>query len=158
VCSSDLALFIPDDASAVAAAAGQLEGYGLKNLQLLGTNLLHVPDLPEAEARVLNGIIFPDAFFARDASPAVKEFIAAYHQQYNETPDYLAAQGYAVVRMLLKALEGEKNLQRADLPKRLLTLKDLPGLPWFKGFNADREAELSLYLLTIKDGAVQLAQ
>jgi ABC-type branched-subunit amino acid transport system substrate-binding protein len=152
------ALFIPDDASAAAAAAGQLEGYGMKNLQLLGTNLLHVPDLPEAEARALNGIIFPDAFFARDPSPAVQEFIAAYRQQYNEPPDYLAAQGYAVVRVLLKALEGEKNLQRADLPKRLLTLKELPDLPWFKGFNAEREAELSLYLLTIKDGAVQLAQ
>jgi len=153
------ALFIPDDAAAVAAAAGQLEGYGMKNLQLLGTNLLHAPDLPEAEARALEGIIFPDAFFARDPSPAVKEFITAYRQQYNnEPPDYLAAQGYAVVRLLLQALEGDKNLKRTDLPKRLLTLKELPGLPWFKGFNADREAELSLYLLTIKGGAVQLAQ
>jgi branched-chain amino acid transport system substrate-binding protein len=151
------ALFIPDDAAAVAAVAGQLEAYGLKNLQLLGTNLLHVPDLPEAQARALNGIIFPDAFFAQDPSPGVQEFITAYRQQYGENADYLAAQGYAVVRLLLKALEGEKNLQRADLPKRLLTLKELPGLPWFKGFNADREAELSLYILTIKDGAVQLA-
>jgi ABC-type branched-subunit amino acid transport system substrate-binding protein len=151
-------LFIPDDASAVAAAAGQLEAYGLKNLQLLGTNLLHVPDLPEAEARALNGIIFPDAFFARDNSPGVQEFIAAYRQQYNENPDYLAAQGYAVARMLLKALEGEKDLPRADLPQRLLSLKALPDLPWFKGFNAQREGELSLYILTIKDGAVESAQ
>jgi len=151
------ALFIPDDAAAVAIVAGQLQGYGMQNLQLLGTNLLHAPDLPEAEARTLNGIIFPDAFFARDNSSAVQEFITAYRQQYNENPDYLAAQGYAVVRLLLKALEGDKNLQRADLPKRLLALKELPDLPWFKGFNADREAELSLYLLTIKDGAVQLA-
>jgi ABC-type branched-subunit amino acid transport system substrate-binding protein len=152
------ALFIPDDASAVAAVAGQLEGYGMKNLQLLGTNLLHVPDLPEAEARALNGIIFPDAFFPRDSSPAVQEFITAYRQQYGENPDYLAAQGYAVVRLLLKALEGDRNLTRADLPQRLLALKELPGIPWFKGFNTDREAELSLYILTIKDGAVQLAQ
>ena len=152
------ALFIPDDASAVSAVVGQLEGYGMKNLQLLGTNQLHAPDLPEAEARALEGIIFPDAFFARDPSPAVQEFITAYRQQYSENADYLAAQGYTVVRLLLKALEGDKNLQRADLPKRLLALKELPDLPWFKGFNADREAELSLYLLTVKDGAVQLAQ
>lgn len=152
------ALFIPDDAAAVAAVAGQMEGYGLKNLQLLGTNLLHAPDLPEPEARALEGIVFPDAFFARDNSTAVQEFITAYRQQYGENPDYLAAQGYAAVRLLLKALEGDKNLQRADLPKRLLALKGLPGLPWFKGFNADREADLSLYLLTIKNGAVQSAQ
>ncbi len=152
------ALFIPDDAAAVAAVAGQLEAYGLRNVQLLGTNLLHAPDLPELEARALEGIIFPDAFFARDTSPAVQEFITAYRQKYNENPDYLAAQGYAVVRLLLKALGKDKNLQRADLPKRLLEVKELPGLPWFKGFNNDREAKLSLYLLTIKNGAVQLAQ
>jgi branched-chain amino acid transport system substrate-binding protein len=152
------ALFIPDDAATVAAAAGQLEGYGLKNLQLLGTNLLHSPNLSEAEARVLEGALFPGAFFAQDPSSAVQEFIAAYHQQYGENADYLAAQGYTVAKLLLKALAGDKTPQRASLPQKLLALKEFPDLPWFKGFNADREAELSLYLLTIKNGAVQLVQ
>jgi ABC-type branched-subunit amino acid transport system substrate-binding protein len=152
------ALFIPDDAAAVAAVAGQLEGQGLKNLQLLGTNLLHAPNLPEAEARALEGVWFTDAFFARDPAPGVQEFIAAYTRQYGENPDYLAAQGYTVVRMLVKALAGEQARQRTDLSRKLLALKEFSGLPWFKGFNADREALLSLYLLTIKGGAVQLAQ
>jgi ABC-type branched-subunit amino acid transport system substrate-binding protein len=151
------ALFIPDDPPAVAAIAGQLADQGLKKLQLLGTNLLHAPDLPETQARALEGVLFPDAFFARDPSPAVQGFIAAYSRQYGEPPDYLAAQGYVVVRLLLKVLEGDKGLKRVDLPRRLLALKEYPDLPWFKGFNAEREAELSLYLLTIKDGAVQLA-
>ncbi len=151
------ALFIPDDAAATAAIAGQLADYGMKNVQLLGTNLLHAPDLPEAQARALEGILLSDAFFARDPAPAVQDFIAAYRQQYNEAPDYLAAQGYASIRLLLKALDADKNLKRHDLPRVLLTLKGISDLPWFKGFNADREAELSLYLLTIKDGAVQLA-
>ncbi|MFZ5450394.1 MAG: ABC transporter substrate-binding protein [Thermodesulfobacteriota bacterium] len=152
------ALFIPDDAATVAAAAGQLEGFGLKNLQLLGTNLLHVPDLPEAEARALEGAMFPGAFYAQDPSAAVQEFITAYRQQYNENPDYLAAQGYTVAKLFLKALAGDKDRQRAELPGKLAALKEFPDLPWFKGFNAEREAELSLYLFTIKNGAVQLVQ
>jgi len=152
------ALFIPDDPAMVAAVAGQLPAYGLKDLQLLGTNLLHVPDLPEAQARALEGVLFPDAFFQRDPAPAVQNFIAAYRQQYGEAPDYLATQGYAVVRLLQKMLDVNKNLQRQDLSRLLLTLKEFPEIPWFKGFNADREEELSLYILTFKDGSVQLAQ
>lgn len=152
------ALFIPDDAATVAAAAGQLEGVGLTNLQLLGTNLLHSPNLSEAEARALEGALFPGAFYDRDSSSAVQEFITAYRQQYNETPDYLAAQGYTVAKLFLKAIEGDKDRQRADLPGKLLSLRGFSDLPWFKGFNPDREAELSLYLFTIKGGAVELAQ
>ncbi|RJR44851.1 MAG: hypothetical protein C4567_04010 [Deltaproteobacteria bacterium] len=149
------ALFIPDDAAAAAAAAGQLEGAGLKNLQLLGTNLLNTPDLPQAEARALEGALFTDAFFAGD--PGVRDFMAAYRQQYGADPDYLAAQGYGVVKLLLKALAGDPSRQRADLSRKLAGLKESPDLPWFKRFNADREAELALYLLTIKNGAVQMA-
>lgn len=152
------ALFIPDDPAMVAAVAGQLPDYGLKDLQLLGTNLLHVPGLPEAQARALEGVLFPDAFFDRDPASAVQNFIAAYRQQYGEAPDYLATQGYAVVRLLQKMLDVNKDLKRQDVPRLLLTLKEFPEIPWFKGFNADREEELSLYLLTFKDGAVQLAQ
>ena len=152
------ALFIPDDAAAAAGVAGQLEGQGLKSLQLLGTNLLHAPDLPEAQARALEGILFTDAFYGRDPAAGVQDFINSYRQQYGENPDYLAAQGYAVVKLLLKALAGDQTRQRADLPRRLLALKGIPDLPWFKGFSADRGAELSLYVLTIKGGAIQLAQ
>jgi hypothetical protein len=36
-------------------------------------------------------------------------------------------------------------------------LREVPDLPWFKGFASDRQAELALYILTIKDGQVQIA-
>jgi ABC-type branched-subunit amino acid transport system substrate-binding protein len=153
-----LAVFIPDDAATTAAIAGQLAGTHLRGVQLLGVNLLNTPDLTEAQARALEGVLFTDAFFDRAPAPGVQDFIAAYRQQYGESPDYLAAQGYAVVKLLYKTLEGEQTRQRADLSRKLLNLKEFPDLPWFKGFNADREAELSLYVLTIKGGAVQLAQ
>jgi branched-chain amino acid transport system substrate-binding protein len=152
------ALFIPDDPAMVAAVAGQLPAYGLNGLQLLGTNLLHVSNLPEDQARALEGILFPDAFFARDPAAAVQDYIAAYSQQYGEVPDYLATQGYVVVRLLQKMLDVNKDLKRQDVPRLLLTLKEFPEIPWFKGFNPDREEELSLYILTFKDGSVQLAQ
>ena len=151
------ALFIPDDAATVAAIVSQMADTPLKGVQVLGTNLLQAPDVPAAQLKALEGVLFPDAFFAGDPQTAVQNFIAAYQQQYGEEPDYLATQGYAVVKVMAQLLETDKSLTRAELPKRLLVLKEFPHLPWFKGFNDRREAEPALYLLNIKDGRVQLA-
>ena len=151
-----LALFIPDDAATLALVAGQLQGTALRGAQLLGTNLLHNPAIPEDQRRALEGILFPDAFFAGDPDPGVQKFLTAYRQQYGENPDYLAAQGYMVVRVMARLAESQPSLSRADLPRLLLSLKGVPDLPWFQGFNPEREEEAAIYLLTIKDGAFQM--
>ena len=150
------ALFIPDDAATVAAIAGGLAGTPLKGVQLLGTNLLNNPKVPAAQLTALQGVIFPDAFFAGDPNPEVQKFIAAYRQQYGEEPDYLAAQGYTVFRVMARVAESPQALSRMALPQQLLTLKGVPGLPWFQRFNAQREEETALYLLTITGGSVQM--
>jgi branched-chain amino acid transport system substrate-binding protein len=150
------ALFIPDDIATVAAIAGGLAGTPLQGVQLLGTNLLNNPRAPEAHLAALQGVIFPDAFFAGDPNPEVQKFIAAYRQQYGEEPDYLAAQGYTVFRLMARVAESSQALSRATLPQQLLSLKGVPGLPWFQRFNEQREEEASLYLLTITGGTVQM--
>jgi branched-chain amino acid transport system substrate-binding protein len=150
------ALFIPDDAATVAAIAGALSGTPLKGAQLLGTNLLNNANIPEAQLTVLQGIIFPDAFFAGDPNPAVQKFIAAYRQKYGEEPDYLAAQGYVVLRVMAHVAESRQALSRMTLRQQLLTSKSVPDLPWFQGFNAQREEEPALYLLTITEGSIQM--
>jgi hypothetical protein len=43
------------------------------------------------------------------------------------------------------------------VPEKLLALRDVPDVPWFKGFASDRQAELALYILTIKNGQVEMA-
>jgi branched-chain amino acid transport system substrate-binding protein len=149
------ALFIPDDAATVAAIAGSLTGTPLKGAQLLGTNLLHNAKIPEAQLRALQGIIFPDAFCATDPNPEVQKFIAAYTQQYGEKPDYLAAQGYVVVRVMAQVVESHQARSRMALPQQLLTLKNIPDLPWFQGFNPQREEDAALYLLTLTSGGIQ---
>ena len=150
------ALFIPDDAAAVAAIAGGLAGTPLKGIQLLGTNLLNNAKVPAAQLTALQGVIFPDAFYAGDPNPEVQKFIAAYRQQYGEEPDYLAAQGYTVFRVMARVAESPQALSRMALPQQLLSLKGVPGLPWFQRFNSQREEEALLYLLTITGGSVQM--
>jgi ABC-type branched-subunit amino acid transport system substrate-binding protein len=150
------ALFIPDDAASVAAIAEKLAGTPFQGVQLLGTNLLNNTNATAAQLTALQGAVFPDAFYAGDPKPAVQQFIAAYRQKYGEEPDYLAAQGYVVCRVMARLAESPQALSRMALPQQLLTLKGVPGLPWFQGFNAQREEDASLYLLTIAAGTVQM--
>lgn len=152
------ALFVPDDAATVAAIAGGLAGTSLKGVQLLGTNLLNNPKNSAAQLTALQGIIFPDAFYAGDPNPEVQKFIGAYRQKYGEEPDYLAAQGYTMVQVMARVAESSRELSRSALPQQLLTLKGDPGLPWFQRFNSQREEETGLYLLTVTGGSVRMVQ
>ena len=65
----------------------------------MGTNLLHNPGITPEQAAALKGVWFSDAFFEGDPNPAVQAFVGNYRQQYGEAPDYLAAQGYLLVRL-----------------------------------------------------------
>jgi branched-chain amino acid transport system substrate-binding protein len=150
------ALFIPDDAAVLAAIVSALGDNPLGKVQLLGTNVAKPRQGQEDKARTLNGLLFTDAFFPGDPNPAVQGFIAAYRQRFGSEPDYLAAQGYMVVRLMARLWQTQSPASRDQVPRNLLDLRDIPDLPWFKGFAADRQADLALYILTIKDGRVEM--
>jgi len=150
------ALFIPDDAAAVSAIAGQLANSPRAGVQLLGTNLLHNPEITPEQSAALEGVWFCDAFFGGDPDPAVQAFVAAYRQQYGEAPDYLAAQGYLMVGLFGRLARSGGPLSRANLAPKLQSLKAASDLPWFRGFNRQREEEAAIYLLTFQDGRVQM--
>ena len=151
------ALFIPDDAVTVATIKSQTAQSPLGKVQFLGTNLAK----PRADSlgtiQTLEGILFPDAFFNNDPNPAVQNFVTTYRQRYGTEPEYLAAQGYMVVRLLSHLLEGQTSVDRKDLPQKLMSLRNIPNLPWFRDFAPNRQAELNLYILTIKNGRVEMA-
>lgn len=151
------ALFIPDDALTVAAILRQIADQPLRRVHMLGTNLVRPATAQRELVANLEGVLFTDAFFAGDPDPGVQSFVAAFRQRYGVEPDYLTAQGFIVVRLIIKVLEADPYVTRAELPRRLQALASIPELPWFLGFTPDRQAELALYLLTIKDGRVQQA-
>ncbi|MDI6852239.1 MAG: penicillin-binding protein activator [Deltaproteobacteria bacterium] len=151
------ALFIPDDAPTVAAILRQLADHPLRQVKVLGTNLMRPTVDQKKLAQDLEGVIFTDAFFADDPNPAVQSYVAAFRRRYGGPPDYLSTQGYVAVRLIIKVLESEPSLSRADFSRKLQSLAAVPELPWFLGFSPDRQADLALYLLTIKNGQVQQA-
>jgi hypothetical protein len=57
---------------------------------------------------------------------------------------------------MARVAESPQALNRMALPQKLLSLKEVPGLPWFLKFNTQREEEAVLYLLTITGGSVRM--
>ncbi|MBW1917617.1 MAG: penicillin-binding protein activator [Deltaproteobacteria bacterium] len=152
------ALFVPDEPSEVAALASQLKSSPLAGIQLLGTNLIHSSHTLQTAAASLEGILFPDAFFPQDSNPEVQAFVQAFQTRYQQTPQYLAAQGYSAVKLLADLLHHHPGLTRRDLAQRLGEWQPGPGLPWFQGFDFQREAQLDIKILTIRDGQFELVQ
>jgi branched-chain amino acid transport system substrate-binding protein len=149
------AVFIPDEANLVAAVAKAIASTPLAHVRVLGTNILHTPTTLEY-GEVLSGILFPDGFFAADSDPAVKAFVADYRQRFQQPPNYLAAQGYSSMRLLAETLNNFPGLTRGEFAQKLRHQTPPPGFSLFKGFNVDREAELTTKILTIRDKEFQL--
>jgi branched-chain amino acid transport system substrate-binding protein len=151
------AIFIPDEANVVAAIAKELAATPLlAHVHLLGTNILQTPAaLPYSD--LLDGILFADGFFAGDADPAVKAFVADYRQQFEQTPTYLAAQGYSSMALLAQAQKDSPELSRENFAQKLQHQTRPPGFSLFKEFNLDRETVLSTKIITIRAKEFQLA-
>ncbi len=149
------AVFIPDEANIVAAIAKEIASSPLAHVRLLGTNLLQTPTTLEY-GKVLEGILFPDGFSAADADPAVKAFVADYRQRFQQPPNYLAAQGYSSMRLLAETQKDSPGLTRGEFAQKLQHQTQPPGFSLFKGFNAEREAEMTTKILTIRDREFQL--
>lgn len=145
------AWFVPDDAATLAALLSQVSDHPLRRVPLLSTNLAHPGE--GAQARQLEGVIFPEGFFPGDPDPAVQEFIRASQQRFGKAPDYFAAQGYLAGKLLTQ-LAAAGPLSREEVARWLVAFRGAPQVPWLKGFGPSRQAELTVYLLTATGGRV----
>lgn len=149
------AVFIPDEAAVAASVAQAIASAGLNRVRLLGTNILHFPEtLLYADS--LEGILFSDGFLATDPDPSVIAFVADFRHRFQQTPGYLAAQGYSSMRLLAETLKDFPGLGRTEFAQKLRHQTQPPGFSLFKVFNADREAELAIKIVTIKGKAFHL--
>lgn len=148
------ALFLPDDARQVAQIIPQLAFSRLDYLQLLGTSGWHDPELGRMAGPLSEGAVFVDGFFAGSPWPEVRDFVARHQVAYGELPSILAAQGYDAARIILTLLARPEARDRETLRQALATLRDFPGVTGQTRFGPNGDAEKTLFLLQVQDGAV----
>jgi ABC-type branched-subunit amino acid transport system substrate-binding protein len=147
------ALFLPEYADKVGAIVAQLAARNIKDIQLLGTDSWNAPRLVAKDARLLEGAIFVDGFFANAHSPAVKTFVEQFRARYGETPDLLAAQAYDTLLMCAQVLQAGARTP-AQLRDGLLHVRNFAGVSGLTSMGSSGDADKVLYLLTVKGGQI----
>ena len=148
------ALFLPDYADRVSLIAPQLPFYGLEGVQLLGTNGWNDPQLVKAAGKFVEGAVFVDGFFRHSPYPFVQDFVASYFATHGEEPTILEAQGYDVAGILLTLLDDPRMVSRAAVRWGLAQMPIFPGVTGATRFDAQGEADKTLFLLQIQDGII----
>ncbi|MFQ5699672.1 MAG: penicillin-binding protein activator, partial [Myxococcota bacterium] len=149
------ALFVPDAARRVGLILPQLRFFDVRDVTLLGTSDWNDNDLIEIAGREARGAVFTDAFFAGSPFPFVKDFVNSYYSAYGAEPERLAATGYDAGGLLRSILDAKPTLSRERLRDALLEVRDYPGVAGLTSFDASGGTHHSLYLLTVKRGAIE---
>src|SRR5262245_2310723 len=147
------AIFLPEYADKVGTLVAQLVAQHIQGIQLLGTDGWNAPGLVATNARLLEGAVFVDGFFANASSPAVQTFVERFRSRYNETPGLLAAQAYDTLLICAQVLKAGAQTS-AQLRDGLLRVRNFAGVSGLTSMGDKRDAEKVPYLLTVKGGQI----
>lgn len=149
------ALFIPDYFNTVSLIAPFMEYFGIKNVQLLGTNGWNSQKLIQLGGRHVEGALFVDGFFSGAKRPETMEFSKKFTEVFGAEPGLIEAQAYDAARLLIKAIEaGSGRPERRAVRDRLLSTGDFSGSAGSLSFDNRREAKKDLFVLTIRNGKI----
>jgi ABC-type branched-subunit amino acid transport system substrate-binding protein len=100
----------------------------------------------------LNGAIFVSLFFKASSEPLIQNFVSKYTATYGEAPDFLAAQGYDGVRLLLEA-KRLKDKGNVDLAEGLTKITSFQGLTGGISYAPSGEFSRKYPLIQFRDGS-----
>jgi len=143
-------LFVPDYSSKVAQIAPQLAFHDITEIVLMGTNMLHSPDLIKIGGKYVENIIFTDNFFVESDSTQDKEFIERYNQEFGLKPTRYAAQSFDTANMIISLIrQGVRS--RESMRENLASLKNFRGVTGVLSLDKRGETQRSIQILTVQN-------
>lgn len=146
------AVFIPDSYRAVVNIMKYGSPNAFSGMQLLGTNRWNESGLMDAGSQV-EGAVFVDAFFANSQDIGIQQFVDTFRQAYQLTPTVLEAQGFDAARLMMKGIENGGR-KPSSMRGALAKMANVKGLTGRISFNANRDAQKQLVLLTVSGGSI----
>lgn len=152
------AVFIPDDAKALAQIAPYFAFFDISDLVFLGSNALNSPQLIKRGGAYVDGTIFVDDFFIQNSSPSSINFIQNFKTTFNTEPSVLEAQSYDAAKILIKAIgniiASGAEPDRETLRDELVNIKDYSGATGSMFFDNERSSDKSLFVLGVEKGKI----
>ncbi len=148
------AIFLPDQVQTASLIASQLVYNDVVGVRLFGTNLWNTPRLEREYAPYLEGAIFVGGFFAESLKPEVQQFVEQFEANYDEKPQYLEAQAYDVLNLILAAKEKADNRSRGAIRYELLHIRNFEGVTGKISILPSGDSQRELFLLTVRNGKI----
>ena len=150
-------IFAPGFYTTAPLVAREVKRAGIK-APLIGSDGWDSPDLLKNDSKVFEGVYFANHFWIGSDDPIVKQFVAKYRERYHVDPDAGAATAYDAARMLFDAFKRAKSDASADLRDALAETVNFPGVTGKITLDANRNAQVPVYILRIEGGKFTLQQ
>jgi ABC-type branched-subunit amino acid transport system substrate-binding protein len=147
------ALLIPDTSANAAMVASYISLMKIKNIRLFGPILWDTPDFLKAGGRYVENAVYLSGYYQGSILSAVQEFNHTFSHIFKYPPSVWEASAYDSASILQKFFQS-KRPSREALKEYLGTLKNYPGVSGITSFSSNGTLDKSIYLLTIKDGAI----
>jgi branched-chain amino acid transport system substrate-binding protein len=149
-------IFAPGFYTTAPLIARAVKQMGIK-ATLVGSDGWDSPSLMQGGTEPFEGVYFANHFWVGSSAPQTKKFVADYQAKYGVAPDALAATAYDAARLLFAAFQRAKSSDTAAVRDALAATKDFPGVTGAITLDANRNAQVPVYVLRIdKDGKFSL--
>ena len=149
------ALFIPDSAAEVGLILPQLRFYDIRDVTYLGASEWNDNELIERAGSEASGAVFAGSFYARDSDPVVQSFVRRFTDAYGARPDGYAAEAYDAALLLRTLIEERDAISREELRRRILEVREFPGVSGVTSFDASGGTRKSPLLLTVRNRSIR---
>src|SRR5215216_5994763 len=144
-------VFAPGFSTTAPLVASEVKKLGI-NSTLIGSDGWDSPNLLDTGSEPFEGVYFANHFWAGRDDPLVKKFVADFRAKYGVEPDAGAATAYDAARMLFDAFKSAKSTDSAAVRNALAQTKDFPGVTGKITLDANRNAQVPVYMLRIEKG------
>lgn len=144
-------VFAPGFYTTAPLVAREMKRAGIK-ATLIGSDGWDSPKLMDGGSEPFEGVYFANHFWAGSNDPIAKKFVADYQAKYGVDPDAGAATAYDAARMLFDAFKRAKSTDSSAVRDALAQTKDFPGVTGKITLDANRNAQVPVYMLRIEKG------
>ena len=120
-------IFLPSYYNDVGLIAQQARRQGYTK-PLIVSDAWSSPELIKLAMGAVEGAYFANHYAADSATPAARDFIAAYRQKYGKTPDDVAALTYDAMGLLFAALKASPAPERQAVRDAMAAISGYPGV------------------------------
>ena len=144
-------IFAPGFYTTAPLVAQTVKRFQVKSI-LIGSDGWDSPDLMKDGSEPFEGVYFANHFWAGSDDPVVKRFVANYRAKYGVEPDSGAATAYDAAHMLFDAFKRAKSNEKSAVRDALAQTKDFAGVTGKITLDANRNAQVPVYMLRIEKG------